>query len=71
MDNAKYYEVECAVFRQKPGAELEVFVNQTGKWERYEGDAARVFRLSNPMSFEEVRPYMDRDPVDDASQEAA
>lgn len=58
----KYYEVECAVFRQKPGAELEVFVNQTGNWKRYEGDVTRVFRLSNPMSLEEVRPYMDVEP---------
>lgn len=58
----KYYEVEGAVFRERPGADMEVFVNQTGEWEPYEGDEGRVLRMSNPMSLEEVRPYMDVEP---------
>ena len=60
----KYYEVECAVFRLKPDTELEVFINQTGQWTRDEGDVSRVFRHSTPMSLEDVRPYMDREPKD-------
>lgn len=70
MDNIQYFEVECAVFRQKAGAALELFSNKTGEWKPYEGDADRVLRMSNPMSLEEVRPYMDRDPVEEANQEA-
>lgn len=71
MNQEQYYEVECAVFRKRPDAEMEVFVNQSGEWKPYEGDADRVLRMSNPMSLEEVRPYMDRDPVDEAAQDAA
>jgi hypothetical protein len=70
MSGEQFYEVEGAVFRKRPGAEMEVFVNQSGQWEPYEGDAGRVLRMSNPMSFEEVRPYMDRDPVE-AQQDVA
>lgn len=70
MEDIQYFEVECAVFRQKPGADLELFNNKNGQWEPYEGDAGRVLRMSNPMSFDEVRPYMDRDPVE-AEQDAA
>ena len=71
MEDIQYFEVECAVFRRKPGADLELFIQDTGKWSPYTGDASRVYRLSNPMTLEEVRPYMDRDPVDEANQEAA
>lgn len=61
--NYQYFEVECAVFRQGSGGVMEVFVNQTGHWVPYEGDEFRVRRLSNPLSFEEIRPYMDTDPL--------
>ena len=70
VNDVQYFEVECAVFRKKAGGRMEVFVNQTGQWKPYEGDEARVLRLSNPMSLEEVRPYMDRDPADDGGAEA-
>jgi len=70
MEGIQYYEVECAVFRQKANGPMEVFVNQTGEWEPYQGDEGRVLRMSNPMTFDEVRPYMDRDPVEE-NQEAA
>jgi hypothetical protein len=70
MSEAQYFEVECAVFRKHAGAPLEVFVNQTGEWKPYEGDEGRVLRMSNPMSLEEVRPYMDRDPVEEGTKEA-
>ena len=55
--SGKYYEVEGAVFRDESG-NLEVFSDRTGKWKTYEGDADRVYRLSNPMTLEEVQPYM-------------
>ena len=57
MDNTKYYEVEGAVFREQAG-KLEVFSDRTGQYKPYEGDADRVYRLSNPMTEEEVKPYM-------------
>jgi hypothetical protein len=53
-----YYEVEGAVFR-KAGGPMEVYVDRTGEWKKYEGDPSRVFRLSNPMTLEEVKPYME------------
>ena len=56
-NEARYYEVEGAVFRQAGGA-MEVYSERTGNWKPYEGDADRVLRLSNPMSLEEVQPYM-------------
>lgn len=71
MSDIQYFEVEGAVFRQQAGQDMEVFLNSSGKWGPYQGDANRVLRMSNPMSLEEVRPYMDRDPVDEAKQEAA
>lgn len=66
MSDVQYFEVEGAVFRLQAGQDMEVFLNSSGKWAPYQGDAGRVLRMSNPMSLEEVRPYMDRDPVDDA-----
>lgn len=70
MEGIQYFEVECAVFRQKADGPMEIFSNKSGKWLPYQGDEDRVLRMSNPMSLEEVRPYMDRDPVEE-NQEAA
>lgn len=63
----KYYEVECAVFRQEEGKLLEIMDQKTGEWRKYTGDIFRVFRNSNPMTLDEVRPYMDVDPKDYSS----
>lgn len=64
--NEKYYEVEGAVFRESNGGKMEVYSERTGQWKPYEGDVSRVYRLSNPMTLEEVQPYMG-----EASQEPA
>ncbi|UVE18350.1 hypothetical protein NVV93_02810 [Pseudomonas sp. LS44] len=54
----KYYEVEGAVFRE--GARgLEVYSAKDDDFEPYQGDPWRVYRLSNPMSLEEVQPFID------------
>lgn len=69
MSDVQYFEVEGAVFRQQEGQDMEVFLNRSGQWSPYQGDAGRVLRMSHPMSMEEVRPYMDRDPVDEAPEQ--
>lgn len=56
-DKETYYEVEGAVFRAA-GNKLEVYSEKTKAFKPYEGDADRVYRLSNPMTLEEVQPYM-------------
>lgn len=61
-ETIKYYEVECAVFRQAPGMPLEIMSQKTGDWTPYQGDITRIYRNSHPLSLEEVRPYMDVDP---------
>lgn len=58
MSEVRYYEVEGAVFRERKGEALEIYFGG-GKWNPYQGDAFRVRQLSNPMSLDEVRPYMD------------
>ncbi|MDO3518145.1 hypothetical protein [Ralstonia pseudosolanacearum] len=55
----EYFEVEGAVFRKRTGVPLELFDQKTGTYEPYTGDVFRIYRQSNPMSLEEVRPYMD------------
>lgn len=61
MNEDRFYEVECAVFRER-GGKMEVFLQDSGEFKPYEGDADRVRRLSNPMTLDEVRPYMDVEP---------
>lgn len=61
MSEDRFFEVEGAVFRERAG-KMEVFLQDSGEFKPYEGDADRVRRLSNPMSLEEVRPYMDVEP---------
>lgn len=61
MSEDRFFEVESAVFRERAG-KMEVFLQDSGEFKPYEGDADRVRRLSNPMSLEEVRPYMDVEP---------
>lgn len=62
-DSSKFYEVEGAVFRKRPGVPMELFDQKSGEFEPYAGDESRVYGQSNPMSLEEVRPYMDVEPV--------
>jgi len=71
VSDIQYFEVEGAVFRLQDGQGMEVFLNSSGKWDPYQGDADRVLRMSNPMSLEEVRPYMDREPVDEPAEQGA
>lgn len=59
---AKFYEVEGAVFRKRPAVPLELFHQKKGTWGRYTGDVSRIYRQSNEMSLDEVRPYMDVEP---------
>jgi hypothetical protein len=59
----EFFEVEGAVFRKVTAKPLEIMDQKTGRFESYTGDAFRVYRQSNPMSLEEVRPYMDVEPV--------
>lgn len=66
MSGDRFFEVEGAVFRER-GGKLELFMQDTGNWSPYTGDAARVYRMSNPMSLEEVRPYMDVEPQAEAA----
>lgn len=61
MNQDQFFEVEGAVFRER-GGKMEVFLQDSGAFKPYQGDADRVRRLSNPMSLEEVRPYMDVEP---------
>lgn len=65
MQNEQYYEVEGAVFREAPGSPMEVYSERRGAWIPYEGDRFRVTRLSNPMSLEEVKPYMGQPQAED------
>lgn len=58
MNEIQYYEVEGAVFRQKHDEALEIYFGN-GQWKPYQGDPFRVRRMSNPMSLDEVKPYMD------------
>lgn len=58
MGNERYYEVEGAVFRELDGRVMEVWSRRRGDFVPYQGDESRVRRMSNPMSLEEVRPYM-------------
>lgn len=58
MSEIQYYEVEGAVFREREGEALEIYFGG-GKWKPYQGDSFRVRRMSNPMSLDEVRPYME------------
>jgi len=57
MGTEQYFEVEGAVFRDA-GGKMEVYLERTGQWKPYEGDVDRVRRLSNPMTLDEVKPYM-------------
>jgi hypothetical protein len=57
MTTYKYYEVEGAVFRDG-GGEMEVFSDRQQVFSPYTGDVWRVLRLSNPMTLEEVAPFM-------------
>lgn len=59
MNEIQYYEVEGAVFREQPGRPMEVFGCKSHEWKPYQGDPFRVRRMSNPMSLDEVRPYME------------
>lgn len=59
MKDIQYYEVEGAVFRQQPGKPMEVYGCRSHQWKPYQGDEFRVTRMSNPMSLDEVKPYMD------------
>lgn len=68
--DAKYYEVEGAVFRQRKGVPIEIFSQKSGEWKPYKGDASRVYGQSNPMSLDDVRPYMDVEPKLEANAEA-
>ena len=63
MDDVDYYEVEGAVLREVAG-KLELYVGN-GKYKPYTGDPDRIYRLSNPLTLDEVKPYMDvpREPV--------
>ena len=70
MESEKFYEVEGAVFRKRPGVPLEIFGQESGVFAPYKGDATRVFRLSNSMSLEEVRPYMEVEPKPDKTEGA-
>lgn len=56
----RYYEVEGAVMREDADEKkpMELYVGG-GKWKKYTGDEFRVYRQSNEMSLEEVKPYMD------------
>lgn len=65
--NIEYFEVEGAVFRKRSGVALERFNQKSGEWIPYSGDASRVYRLSNPMSLEEARPFMDVEPKENDS----
>lgn len=67
----EYFEVEGAVFRKRSGEALSVFNQKSGGWSAYSGDASRVYRQSNPMSLEEVRPHMDVEPQPEGAREAA
>jgi hypothetical protein len=60
-----YYEVEGAVFRERDRLPMELFGQKDGVWKPYTGDPFRVYRLSNEMTLEEVRPYMDVEPKED------
>lgn len=68
--NVEYFEVEGAVFRKRTGVALELFNQKTGAWEAYTGDVFRIYRNSNPMSLDDVRPYMDVEPKLEANAEA-
>lgn len=54
----RYYEVEGAVFRQQQSQPMEIYYGRD-QWKPYKGDEFRVTRMSNPMSLDEVKPYMD------------
>lgn len=69
MNEDRFFEVDCAVFRER-GGKMEVFLQDSGEFKPYDGDADRVRRLSNPMTLEEVRPYMDVEPKLDAQPAA-
>lgn len=68
---AEYFEVEGAVFRKRSGVPLELFDQSNGKYRNYKGDPSRVYHLSNAMSLEEVRPYMDVEPQEENDPAAA
>lgn len=53
-----YYEVEGAVMREDDGKPMELY-HGNGKWVPYTGDAFRVYRQSNELTLDEVKPYMD------------
>jgi hypothetical protein len=56
-----YYEVEGAVFREEhgdDGVRMQVYSDRSASWSPYKGDWSRVRSQSNPMSLEEVKPYM-------------
>lgn len=58
MEDAKYYEVEGAVFRKLPGKKLEIY-DGAGEYSDYTGDQSRIYRQSNVMTLDEVKPYME------------
>lgn len=59
-----YFEVEGAVFRKRSGEALEIFNQKYGSYEEYKGDRHRIYMKSNPMTFDEIRPYMDVEPIE-------
>jgi hypothetical protein len=58
MSDEKYYEVEGAVLRESPPKPMELYIGN-GKWREYTGDIWRVYRQSNALTLDEVKPYMD------------
>jgi hypothetical protein len=67
----EFFEVEGAVFRKRSKLPLEIMDQKSGKFSSYSGDVFRVYDKSNPMSLEEVRPYMDVQPVLDDDEPSA
>ncbi len=53
----KYYEVEGAVLREANG-KLELHIGND-EWKPYTGDPERIYRQSNVMTLDEVKPYME------------
>ena len=57
MESVEYFEVEGAVLREVAG-KLEIYIG-SGKFKPYTGDADRIYRMSHPMTADEVAPYTD------------
>lgn len=69
MAKQVYYEVDGAVFLDD-GGKMQVYSEKTKAFKPYEGDVDRVYRMSNPMSLEEVKPYMAGQDADQAAPAA-